>query len=239
MAAEPEEETISERLRGLSFVLAAAYATLGAVLFFMPGWAAGRFAWNVSPFVAMTIGGWCLGNAWACFVVGRRGTWPALVCPILYLALFGLFESAVLVAFRERLLIGQPLAWLYCVTLAATCVFAVMAAFEAMGRRRILIAVGQPLGSIGVGFVLLFILLVGFLGLYGLLAVAGMRGLNGGIFPEQLSPFSLRGFRSFLSLARPGRYSDAPRPRDRQSRQPWICVVWAARLHNRSGVCFH
>jgi hypothetical protein len=61
---------------------------------------------------------------------------------------------------------------------------------------------GAPTGAATAGFTLAFILLVGFLGCYGLLAVEGMRGLNAGVFPEQLSPFSLRAFGSFyLALA--------------------------------------
>jgi hypothetical protein len=46
------------------------------------------------------------------------------------------------------------------------------------------------------------VLLVGFLGLYGLLAPQGARGLSGGIFPETISMFSLRAFGAFyLSIA--------------------------------------
>jgi cation transport ATPase len=48
----------------------------------------------------------------------------------------------------------------------------------------------------------LFILVVGFLGCYGLLAPPGARGLNATIFPEILSMFSLRSFGVFyLTLA--------------------------------------
>jgi hypothetical protein len=53
------------------------------------------------------------------------------------------------------------------------------------------------MNSWSVSWAVIFILIVGFLGLYGLLAVPGMRGLNRSIFPELLSPFSLRAFGSF------------------------------------------
>jgi hypothetical protein len=194
---------ISLAMRSLLYVLTGGYAVLGAVLFVAPQWAAaGNFAWNVSPFVAMTIGGWCLGTAWACLIVARRGDWPAMICPILYLSLFGLFETSVLIAFRERLLIGRPLAWLYCATLAATCVFALMAAVDVMRNRVVLVALGPRMNATAVAITVSFILLVGFLGIYGLLAVPGMRGLNASIFPELLSPFSLRAFGAFyLALA--------------------------------------
>ena len=192
---------ISPVMRSLLYVMTAGYAVLGAILFIAPHWASGSFAWNVSPFVAMTIGGWCIGTAFASFIVARRGSFAALICPITYLALFGLFETAVLAAFRERLLIANPLAWLYCATLAVTVVFALMAVLEAM-RRPVLVRVGAPLGAGAIAYVVIFILLVGFLGIYGLTATPGMRGLNASIFPEVLSPFSLRAFGAFyLALA--------------------------------------
>ncbi len=195
---------ISSALRVWLYALAVGYGAMGAILFAAPNWAANNFAWRISPFVAMTIGGWCIGTAFACLVVARRGNWSAMIGPILYLALFGLFESAVLVAYRDRLLIANPLAWLYCAVLAGTCLFAIAAAFEALRRRPVIVAVGPPLGATAIGSVMGFIALVGFFGIYGLTAVQGMRGLNAGIFPEQISPFSLRAFGAFyfaLALA--------------------------------------
>lgn len=193
---------ISQTLRIWLFGLAAGYCAMGVILFVTPNSAANHFAWRISPFVAMTIGGWCIGTAWACFIVAKRGNWPAMLCPILYLVFFGVFESAVLVAFRERLLITNPLAWLYCAMLAGTCLFAIVAAFEAMRRRPVLVMVGSPMGASAIGLAALFIALVGFLGIYGLTAVPGMRGLNASIFPEQISQFSLRAFGAFyFSLA--------------------------------------
>jgi hypothetical protein len=193
---------ISPALRMWLYILAAGYGAMGAILFVAPDWAAKNFAWSVSPFVAMTIGGWCIGTAWACIIVARRGNWPAMLCPILYLAFFGVFETAVVIAFKDRLLTGNPLTWLYCAMLAGTVLFAIAAGFEAVRRRPILLAVGPPLNATTIGIAVAFILLVGFLGLYGLTAVPGMRGLNASIFPEQLSPFSLRAFGAFyFSLA--------------------------------------
>jgi hypothetical protein len=186
----------------LLYALAAAYGLLGAILFVAPHWASRHFAWQVSPFVAMTIGGWCLGTAFAGFVVARRADWPAMVCPIVYLGLFGVFETAVLVAFRDRLLLANPLAWLYVATLIGTCGFAIAAAIEAMRRRPVLVPRGPRLGAPAIGLAVGFIALVGFLGLYGLMATPGMPGLNAGIFPERMSPFSLRAFGAFyLALA--------------------------------------
>jgi hypothetical protein len=193
---------ISPALRAFLYLLCAGYAVTGAVLFVAPTWASANFAWRISPFVAMTIGGWCIGNAWLAFLVVRRGKWATVLCPILYLALFGLFETGVLIVFRQRVLTASPLAWIYLVTIAATAVFAIAALIEACTKRPVVARAGAPTGAATAGFTLAFILLVGFLGCYGLLAVEGMRGLNAGVFPEQLSPFSLRAFGSFyLALA--------------------------------------
>jgi hypothetical protein len=194
---------VSPSLRAFAGVLAAAYALLGVILFFAPFWASAHFAWKVSPFVTMTIGGWCLGTAFAAFTIARRPSWPAMLCPILYLALFGLFETGVLIAFRAILNLKPPLAWLYVGTIIATAMFGLAAAGEALMRRREIFARrGPPFDGWALGSTVSFIIVVGFLGLYGLLAVPGMRGLNRGIFPELLSPFSLRAFGAFyFSLA--------------------------------------
>ena len=111
---------ISTALRVHLYVLMAGYALIGTILFFAPTWGATHFAWKISPFIAMTIGGWCLGNAWLALTIARRARWPLVLCPLLYLSLFGLFETAVLITFRERLLVATPLAWLYLTTIAAT-----------------------------------------------------------------------------------------------------------------------
>ena len=229
---------ISPAMRSLLYLMTAGYGVVGAILFLAPHWASGNFAWNVSPFVAMTIGGWCIGTAFASFIVARRGSFAALICPITFLALFGLFETAVLAAFRERLLIANPLAWLYCATLAVTVVFALMAVLEAM-RRPVLVRVGAPLGTAAITATAIFILLVGFLGIYGLTATPGMRGLNASIFPEVLSPFSLRAFGAFyLALA----FAAIPLLLVRGMGNlvsHGFAVVCAARFHNRRGLRLH
>src|SRR5262245_28857598 len=150
----------------------------------------------------MIIGGWCLGTAWLALVIARRAVWPAVLCPVIYLALFGLLETGVLVAFRDRLLLASALAWIYVASLAGTCLFAIAALLEGWRKRPVVVAVGRPTGAATLAFVVFFILFVGFLGLYGLLAVSGMRGLNAGIFPEVLTMFTLRAFGAFyLALA--------------------------------------
>jgi hypothetical protein len=193
---------ISPALTAFLYLLTVGYAVTGAILYVAPAWASANFAWRISPFVAMTLGGWCLGNAWLAFTIARRGNWPAVLSPLLYLALFGVFEAAVIVAFRERVLLTSPLAWIYLVTIAATALFAVAALVDGWRRRPVVATVGARTGAVSFALTLAFIAAVGFLGLYGLLAVEGMRGLNAGIFPEVITPLSLRAFGSFyLALA--------------------------------------
>ncbi|MGE0565033.1 MAG: hypothetical protein AB7O50_11020 [Pseudolabrys sp.] len=193
---------LSGPLRALLALLIAGHALTGTMLYVAPAWAAANFAWKISPFVAMTMGGWCLGTAIAGFIVLRRGDWARMLCAILYLALFGLFEAGVLVAFRALIKTESPLALLYLGTIALNVVFAIAAVVEALRRGDVVKQAGARFGAGTMAWVIGFVILVGFLGLYGLLAVPGMRGLNASIFPEVLTPFSLRAFGAFyLALA--------------------------------------
>jgi hypothetical protein len=61
---------------------------------------------------------------------------------------------------------------------------------------------GRPAETIHRTAVLAFVVFVGFLAVYGMLAPLGAPGTNAGIFPEPMSLFTLRSFAAFyLSLA--------------------------------------
>jgi hypothetical protein len=205
-ADNPRRTAISDPMlspssRALLSATALLYAILGAILFVAPSWAAANFAWTVSPMVAMTIGGWCLGNACSAWVSLRRDP-AAAFCPTLYLVLFGPLQAAVLIGFRALLLLDRPLAWLYLAALAVNVAFAGTVARDWWRNRPVVRRVGAPFGATEICLTIVFILLVGFLGLYGLAATAGMRGLNAAIFPEPMSAFTLRSFGAFyLALA--------------------------------------
>lgn len=187
--------------RWLTFLTAALYAALGLSLFVAPESLAPGFAWKVSPFVAMTIGAWALGNAWLAWVSARRASWRLVYSSLVYLWLFGAGEAAVLIAFRERLVVSHPIAWLYLAALAANLTAAVGVA-ELRRALRTRPNVGPALRRGQRLPIVAFVVFVGFLGVYGLLAPLGAPGTNGGIFPEVLSPFSLRSFAAFyLALA--------------------------------------
>jgi len=191
---------LSPLSRNLAWALALLLGLVGLTMFVAPGWASANFAWTISPMVAMTIGGWCLGNAWAAFVVARRWRFDLVASGLVYLALFALIETGVLIAFADRLKLGTWLAWLYLATLAV----GVLAAFVWTAdwfRLRPVLPV-SPSDTVDTILGVVFVLFVGFLGLYGLFAPAGARGLSGGIFPEVLTPFTLRAFGGlYLSIA--------------------------------------
>lgn len=175
---------LSDRARVLTYALAAAYALLGVILFVAPTWASQNFAWNVSPMVAMTVGGWCLGNAWAAFGAARRWHLSLVVSVLVYLALFGLFESGVAWAFADKLKLGHWLAWLYIAVLGLNLAAVLAWLVDWLVRRPVVGHSGTSIGSVGLTLGIVFIGLVGFLGLYGLLAPQGSRGLGGSIFPQ-------------------------------------------------------
>lgn len=180
------------------------YSLLGVILFAAPEWAFVNFAWNVSPMVAMTIGGWCLGNAWAAFVVARRWRLVLTASGLVYLGLFGLFETGVAIVFADKLKLAHWLGWLYLVTLAANLLAALLWLIEWLKRRPERERSGDRLGPVSMALVVIFVLVVAFLGFYGLFAPEGSRGLGGTIFPQVVSMFTLRAFGAFyLAVALP------------------------------------
>lgn len=195
-------KTLSSTSRWLTFLTAVLYAVLGASLFILPGQLAPNFAWNVSAFVTMTIGGWCLGNAWLAWIAARRWEWGMVYTSLLYLWLFGFTEMGVLIAFRDKLLLQHPIAWLYFVTLIINVVTGVVGIVDWLRLRPIQEQKGRQVLWWQRGAVLIFVLLVGFLGVYDSTNQLGDPGTNADIFPELMSLFTLRSFGLFyLSLA--------------------------------------
>lgn len=193
---------LSRLSRTLTYLNAGLYMVLGALLFFVPAQLAPVFAWKVSAFVTMTIGGWCLGNAWLAFVAARRWEWGRVYTSLIYLWLFGLTETGVLLYFSDKLILGHPLAWLYLLTLFVNLLAAAVGVFDWLRSRPAREQSGpQAVWWQRVG-VLVFVLLVGFLGVYDSTNQLGDPGTNADIFPELMSLFTLRSFGLFyFSLA--------------------------------------
>lgn len=193
---------LSRLSRGLTYVLSALYVIVGLPLFFLPEQLAPNFAWKVTPFMTMTIGGWCLGNAWLAWVAARRWSWNLVYTALIYLWLFGIGELIVLYAFRDRLILIHPIAWLYLITLIVNVVTALVGVADWLRIRPANDVHGLPLQAKHRFLALLYVLFVGFLGAYGTVVQVGAPGTNGGIFPEIMSVFTLRSFGVFyLSLA--------------------------------------
>jgi hypothetical protein len=183
--------------RSLTFLTSILYFVLGFWMFVMPEQVSPVFAWKVTPFMTMTIGAWCLGNAWLAWISARRWEWKLVYSALLYLWLFGIFESVVLLLFRDKLNLSHPIAWLYLAALLVNDLTALAGISDWFRLRPTRERFGEEIGNSQRGLVLTFILFVGFLGLYGMLTRVGSVGTNGGIFPEVMSLFTLRSFAVF------------------------------------------
>ncbi len=192
---------LSNTSRWLTYLTAILYAILGFLLFFLSEQLAPVFAWKVTPFMTITIGGWCLGNAWLAWMTARRWRWNLVFSALIYLWLFGIGELIVLFAFRGKLKLEHPIAWLYFITLIVNTAAALPGIFELL-RNPPTSKADSSFSLIQRVAVIVFVIFVGFLALYGCTAQIGAPGTNGGIFPEIMSPFTLRSFGVFyLSVA--------------------------------------
>jgi hypothetical protein len=179
-------------LSGLTFLL------LGTVLFTTPSWSAERFAWKVSPFVAMTIGAWCLGTAAMAWIAYRDLRWSSVHPVLLYLWSFAVLELGVLVWFRDSLRLDLPISWPYVGTLVLGLVAAGSGITDLI-RHRPALPKEAPVPVWVRVLWLLFIPFVTFLVVQAVLKAKGAPGR--GVFPEPLSAFTVRAFGAFyLSL---------------------------------------
>jgi hypothetical protein len=190
--------------RLLTYLNAALYGVLGLFLYFFSETLAPLFAWNVTPFMAMTIGGWCLANAWLACITARRWEWKLIYSTLIYLWLFGIGQCIVLFAFRDKLNLEHPIAWLYVAAILANGVTALTGIGEWLRARPQPVLDGALLNPMHRFYAAMFAGLVGMLGIYALSVQIGAPGTNGGVFPEMMSLFTLRSFGVFylsISLA--------------------------------------
>ena len=190
---------LSATSRTLTRLSAICYLLLGTVLFLAPQWSFGQFPWNVSAFVVMTIGGWCLGNAVFAWQSARIWDWRRVYPSLIYLWLFGLFEAAVLIAFRDRVSVGSLVAFGYLVTIGVNVLAAVVGIVDWARRRQTMQVEGIPVPGYVRGLIIFFNINLSILALGGLLAQTGGLSTEGGIFPEPLTLFSIRAFAAFFA----------------------------------------
>lgn len=192
---------LSNTSRWLTYLTSLLYAALGLLLFFLSAQLAPVFAWKVTPFMTMTIGGWCIGNAWLAYVTASRWDWKLVYPALFYLWMFGVSELIVLFAFRDKLVLAHPIAWLYFITLCVNVLTALVGIVDYFRLRPSRQTFGISTKSLHRILTLVFVIIVGGLAGFGLFAQVGDVGTNGGIFPEVMSLFTLRSFAVFyLSL---------------------------------------
>jgi hypothetical protein len=104
----PVQTSLSLTSRWLTRVIAVTYLLLGLIMFVAPGWSAHHFPWKVSPFVAMTIGSYLLGSAWMAGVIQHTWTFARVYTLLLYLWLFGVLETVVVIIHRNKLAAAKP-----------------------------------------------------------------------------------------------------------------------------------
>ena len=178
------------------------YVVFGIVLFAAPEWSASAFPWNVTPFVAMTIGGWAIGNGVATWFASAQGPATRVMPVLVYLAAFAAAQLLVVIAFRGALQPGAVLTIPYLITLGFTLIASAFGILELRTSLDVVIADDAPVARtvrIALAGLTLF---VAALAVGGFLAGTGGLSTTGRIFPEPLTLFTVRAFAAFyLALA--------------------------------------
>ena len=191
---------VSSKARLLIYVTAAAFGLMGLLLFILPTWSAANFSWKISSIVAMTMGGWYLGTAVMAGLVAFHRRWNVIYCSGLYLIIFSLSEALVLVIHSTKLKLDALLAWPYIGMLALAILAGIFALLDWARQKPVMTEEGSPVTAWMRVVIVVFILFV-FL-LSGVAFSGYWVGLNGVIFPEPLSLFTLHSFGAFyFSLA--------------------------------------
>jgi hypothetical protein len=196
-SSAPDRQVLSVRTRFLTRLAAVAFGLIGAVFFLAPGYSATNFPWNVSEFVAMTIGGWCLGTAIIAWEAARLARYPLVYPMLVYLWAFSIGEIAVVVAFASVLRTDANLTIPYLGALGIALLATISGLAELALQRPRLRQPGRRPGWVQ-GIVVFLFLFVGALTIPALVAQKGGSSTNGSIFPEPLTLFTLRAFGAFF-----------------------------------------
>lgn len=180
--------------RLLTYITAALFVLIGAILFFAPHWAAANFAWEISPFVAMTMGGWYLGSAAMAYEAARIWRWPAIHGTLIFTWAFGLTEGLLLIIHRDVLRFDTALGIPYTLILAVASLNGLLGIAGYLRERPARQAEGLPspwwARVMFVGFVLYVSLLV--------VLLADGIAPDGKIWPGPLSLLTARAFGAFF-----------------------------------------
>jgi hypothetical protein len=175
---------------------------IGLVLFADPEFAGSAFPWTVTPFVAMTIGGWLLGNGAALWFASTPGPAPRIMPVLAYVAAFAALELLVVIAFRTALRLDALLTIPYLLALGVSLVATAFGMLELRSSTDIVVSDDEPLPTLDRRLLLGLLVFVTALGVGGFLAGDGGLSTTGRIFPEPLTLFTVRGFAAlYLALA--------------------------------------
>ncbi|MEP7360119.1 MAG: hypothetical protein ABI744_00935 [Chloroflexota bacterium] len=169
----------------------------GVGLFLVPEFGSENFAWTVSPFVAMTIGGWSIGMGVMALDASRlwaRDGLSRVYASVIAVWLFALLELVVVIVFSAVLLTDHVLTYPYLLGLLLGTLSAVLGASVLWRRRELLRTQGEgtPIwlrATYGV-FALVTVALA--------VAALTLDVSNSRVVPEPLSPFSATAFGAFL-----------------------------------------
>ena len=194
------QASLSPASRWLTRVVAAAYLLLGLVMFAFPVWSAHHFPWKVSSFVAITLGSYLLGNAWIAAVAQHTWTFASVYSLLLYLWLFGVLETAVVLIHRDKLITGAVLTVPYLIMLGLTVIAAMAGLADWIRRRPPLRSGGIAMPGLVRGLLVAFVIVVGFIAAVVLYGPASAHDAR--YFPQPLTSFTLGALGVFyLSLS--------------------------------------
>jgi hypothetical protein len=183
----------------LTAATAVAFFVLGIILFFGPDLASSDFAWKVSPFVVMTMGGWCAGVAGMAGLAAYVWRWAEASAAMVFAWAFCVGQLLVLAAFSGKVTVSSAIAWAYLGALILGGISAVVGVVDLIRLRPSWSDGGPPLQPWLRGLTIAFVVIVGLISLGGFFA--GPDGFNarGGVFPEPLSVFTMRAFAAFFA----------------------------------------
>jgi hypothetical protein len=192
VASAAAPSSLSQGPRALTVVTAGASGVLGLLLFVAPGWAAPRFAWQVTDLMVMSIGAWFLGNSVWAARIARDWRWARWSSGLIYLWAFGVLQLAVLGVYADKVVTGSALALLYLSVIGMMAVAAVIGVVDVVRLRPSSVDDGPRVPRWLRIAVVAFIVITGYLFLVAILRPSAAVG--GRIFPEDMSPFTVRSF---------------------------------------------
>ncbi len=185
-------QSLSPVSRGLTWAVTVACAVLGAVLFVAPGWAAPRFTWQVTELMVMSIGAWFISNAIWGWRILRDWCWARVGSGLVYLWCFGLLQAGVLTYYHDKVRLTSWVAWLYLSVITLLAITGLFGFADVVRLRPEPDAPGRPFPVLFKALSWGFVVFVSFL--FGTAMLRPEAAVGGGVFPEDMSAFTVRSF---------------------------------------------